>query len=131
MTVRCNYSLINWQIVSMQELFDDILEIEGLKGLMLCSFSGDLIFKDFNHAVQENAENMDWHRLIESLDGMRETDLIFKKGRVYIRRTEAGYLILLMGIFAPIAMVRLQCDILLPSLKPAKAAKGIKRLFRK
>lgn len=115
----------------MRELFNDILEIEGLKGLMLFSFAGDLIFKDFNHAVQENAENMDWRRLIETLDGMRETDLIFKKGRVYIRRTESGYLILLMGIFAPIAMVRLQCDILLPSLKPAKAAKGIKRLFRK
>ena len=115
----------------MRELFKDILEIEGLKGLMLYSFTGDLIYKKFSHAVQENAENMDWRRLIEALDGMRETDLIFKKGRVYIRKTESGYLILLMGIFAPIAMVRLQCDILLPSLKPAKAAKGIKRLFRK
>lgn len=115
----------------MRELFDDILSIEGLKGLMLFSFAGDLIFKEFNNAVHEDAQHIDWRQFIESLNGMRETDLVFKKGRVYIRRTESGYLILLMGIFAPIAMVRLQCDILLPSLKPVKAAKGIKRLFKK
>jgi hypothetical protein len=36
-----------------------------------------------------------------------------------------------MGLFFPIAMMRLQCDILLPSLKPAQAAKGIRRLFKK
>jgi len=63
--------------------------------------------------------------------GMRETDLVFKQGRIYIRRTDIGYLVVLMGLFVPIAMMRLQCDILLPSLKPAKAAKGIRRLFKK
>lgn len=115
----------------MRELFKDILNTEGVKGLMLFSFAGDPVYKEFNRAQPEGIESRDWSLFIEALVGMRETDLIFKKGRLYIRRTEIGYLVILMGLFVPIAMMRLQCDILLPSLKPAKAAKGIRRLFKK
>jgi hypothetical protein len=115
----------------MRELFKDILNMEGVKGLMLFSFAGDPVYKEFNQAQPEGIESRDWSLLIESLAGMRETDLVFKKGRLYIRRTDIGYLVVLMGIFVPIAMMRLQCDILLPSLKPAKAAKGIRHLFKK
>ena len=115
----------------MRELFKDILSIEGVKGLMVLSFGGDLVFKEFSHPVNEKLQKKDWSLFIESLAGMRETDLIFKNGRLYIRKTDIGYLIVLLGLFVPIAMMRLQCDILLPSLKSAKPGKGIKRLFRK
>ena len=115
----------------MRELFDDILSMEGIRGIMLFSFSGDLIFKNFDPAVSEEIEIQDWSSFIGSLAGMRETDLVFTEGRLYIRRTDLGYLVVVLGLFVPIAMMRLQCDILLPSLKPAKAAKGIRRLFKK
>jgi hypothetical protein len=115
----------------MRELFKDILNMEGVKGLMLFSFTADPVYKEFNQAQPEGIESRDWRLFIESLAGMRETDLIFNKGRLYIRRTDIGYLVIVMGLFVPIAMMRLQCDILLPSLKPPKAAKGIRRLFKK
>lgn len=115
----------------MRELFNDILNMEGVKGLMMFSFAGEPVYKEFNQAQPEGIESRDWSLFIESLAGMRETDLIYKKGRLYIRKTDIGYLVVLMGLFVPIAMMRLQCDILLPSLKPAKAAKGIRRLFKK
>ena len=115
----------------MRELFNDILNIDGVKGLMLLSFTGEIIFRELDHVAHENVENRDWRLLIESLANIRETDLIFEKGRLYIRRTGLGFLVVLMGSFVPIAMMRLQCDILLPSLKPAKATKGIRRLFKK
>jgi hypothetical protein len=38
---------------------------------------------------------------------------------------------ILMGVFAPIAMVRLNCDILLPSLKKTATTKGWRNLFKK
>jgi hypothetical protein len=114
----------------MKELFNDILNIEGVKGLMMLSFAGDVIFTKLP-VVHKDVENSDWRLFIESLAGTRETDLIFEKGRLYIRRTDIGYLVVLMGSFVPIAMMRLQCDILLPSLKPAKPAKGIRRFFKK
>ncbi len=112
----------------MRELFKDILNMEGVKGLMMFSFAGEPVYKEFNQAQPEGIESRDWSLFIESLAGMRETDLIFKKGRLYIRRTDIGYLVVLMGLFVPIALMRLQCDILLPSLKPVK---GIRRLFKK
>jgi hypothetical protein len=114
----------------MKELFNDILNIEGVKGLMMLSFAGDVIFTEFP-VMHKDVGNIDWRLFIESLAGTRETDLIFEKGRLYIRRTDIGYLVVLMGSFVPIAMMRLQCDILLPSLKPAKPAKGIRRFFKK
>ncbi len=98
---------------------------------MVFSFAGDLVYKEFNQTPPQGIESRDWSLFIESLAGMRETDLIFKKGRLYIRRTDIGYLVILIGLFVPIAMMRLQCDILLPSLKPTKATKGIRRLFKK
>ena len=115
----------------MQELFKGILSLEGVKGLMLFSFVGDPVYREFNQAPPEGIEGRDWSMFIDLLAGMRETDLIFKKGRLYIRRTDVGYLVILMGFFVPIAMMRLQCDILLPSLKPAKSTIGIRRLFKK
>ena len=114
----------------MPELFNEIIEIEGIKGILLVSFGGDLIFKKLKHAAPEKIESWDLSLFIESLAGMRETDILFKKGRLYIRKTDIGYLVVVMGLFVPIAMIRLQCDILLPSLKPVKPGKVIRRLFK-
>jgi hypothetical protein len=115
----------------MQELFKDILNMEGVKGLMLLSFAGDLIFKSFNHGGPADTSDRNWSLLIESLAGVREADLIFEKGRLYIRRNDSGYLVILIGPFVPIAMIRLQCDIALSSLTPAKKARGLRRFFKK
>lgn len=115
----------------MRELFNDILSTKGVKGILLFSFSGDLIFKEFISPIKEEPEHLDWSFFIESLEGMRETDLVFEKGRIYIRRTELGYLIILMALFVPIAMIRLNCDILLPSLTHSKSGKKFGRFFKK
>ena len=115
----------------MRELFRDILSVEGVKGLILFSFAGEIVFKDLNHSALEDLASRDWRPFIDSLAGMRDTDLIFVKGRLYIRKTDIGYLVVLLGSFVPIAMMRLQCDILLPSLKPAKTTKGFRRFFKK
>lgn len=115
----------------MRELFNDILRLEGVNGLMLFSFAGKLVFKHFKHRGAETAGDRDWGPFVESLFEVREADLIFEKGRLYIRRSDMGYLVVLIGPFVPIAMIRLQCDIVLPSLKPPKKNRGIRRLFKK
>jgi hypothetical protein len=114
----------------MRELFNDILNIEGVKGVMLFSFSADLLFREMGSALPPDVEKISWSRFFVSLSGMRETDLVFEKGRVYIRRTDIGFLVILTGLFVPMAMLRLNCDILLPSLKPAKSPKRWGRFFK-
>jgi hypothetical protein len=115
----------------MQETFNDILSIDGVKGVMVLSFTGDLIFEKFTSQIPRDTGNMNWSQFIASLGGMRETDLIFEKGRIYMRRTDIGYLLILVGLFVPMAMLRLNCDILLPSLTPEKSNKRWSRLFKR
>ncbi len=117
-------------MMNMRDLFYDILNTKGVKGILLFSFSGDIIFKEFISPVDEKPENLDWRFFIKSLEGMRETDLVFEKGRIYIRRCEIGYLVVLMALFVPTAMVRLNCDIVLPALRPQKSGKKLGRLLK-
>ena len=118
-------------MTNMHKLFNDILSTEGVKGILLFSFSGDLIFKEYISPIDEEPEHRDWRFFIDSLEGMRETDLVFEKGRIYIRRTEMGYLVILMALFVPIAMIRLNCDILLPLLRQSKSGRKFGRFFKK
>ena len=116
----------------MKELFNDILSIKDVKGIMLFSLSEKLIFKEFVAPVSEEAECGEWWAgFIPYLDGIREADLVFENCRLYIRKTGVGYLAIYMGLFAPNAMMRLTCDLLLPALNEMKTAKGLGRLFRK
>ena len=57
-------------------------------------------------------------------------DLAFETMRLYIRRTDSGYLVILLSNSASMAMVRLNCDILLPALKQDTGAKGFGRFFK-
>jgi hypothetical protein len=78
-----------------------------------------------------NLATVDWKNILSTLDGTRETDLVFDRGRVYIRKTALGYLMIPTSHQDSVAMLRLNCDIVLPSLKPAKSPRSLKRLFKK
>jgi len=118
--------------VEMKELFQDILDMEDVFGLMHFSFEGKLLFKAFPLSPSEDPETRDWWPLFTaSLDGVKEADLLFDHRRLYIRETDMGYLMILMGSLAPTAMLRLNCDMLLPKLKGKRPAKGLRRIFKR
>lgn len=104
----------------MKELFTDLLKIEEVKGILLLSVEGEPIFHDFPPGLASRISSVDWAAFVGSMDGVREADLVFESMRVYIRKTDPGYLMVLMEPFAPSAMIRLNCDVLLPSLKKLK-----------
>jgi hypothetical protein len=114
----------------MKELFKDIMGIEDVEGVMVFSFDGQLIYDDFSNNLSGIIENISWKPFLDLLSQIREADIIFENKRLYIRKAQACYLVVVMGLFAPVAMARLNCDILLPSLKPDMASKGIGRLFK-
>ena len=116
----------------MKELFKDILNMNDVNGVMLFSFTGELLFKEFVSPLSEEPEKKDWWRLFFlSLNKVNEAELVFEKSRLYIRKTELGFLMILMGYFAPVAMVRLSCDMLIPGLKQTSTTSGLKRFFMK
>jgi hypothetical protein len=116
----------------MKALFGDILNLDDVWGIMLFSFEGDTLLKEFvSDPVGEPQASDLWPQIIGAMGRVREADLIFENSRVYLRRTDVGYLFVLMDAFAQTALVRLNCDILTPSLKDMKGGKKLKRLFKK
>jgi hypothetical protein len=116
----------------MKELFKNVLGVKGVTGVMLFSSKGELLFKEFNSPIPHDPEKTDlWPFFIGLLEKVREADLVFEKRRLYIRKTGVGFLMVIMGPMAPIAMVRLNCDLLLPALKEGVDSKNLGRLVKK
>jgi hypothetical protein len=101
----------------MSALFDDLLAVEGVKRVMFFSAAGELLFEASGSRGMDKAAARDWRALLVSLDGVREADLIFEMGRLYIRKADEGMLVVTMGRIAPAAMIRLNCDVLLSEIK--------------
>jgi hypothetical protein len=108
----------------MEDIFNDLLGLEDVEGVMLVSFNGELIFEKFIEAAAMDLKKKDWRTIIQSLNDIREADLVFDRRRIYIRRTNLGYLLIAMGPFVSVSKVRLNCDVILPALKEVKSAKG-------
>jgi hypothetical protein len=116
----------------MPNLFEDVLKMEDVNGVLLVSPEGEVIVEEFNTPPSKShGLNESLPQVIQGLKNIREADLVFEKIRLYFRKTEAGYFIVHMGRFAPAAMVRLNCDMLLPSLKQMKGGKGLRNLLKK
>ena len=115
----------------MKRRFSDILNIEGVKRVLYFSFQGKIIFDE----SVNNSNNVDYNDLQDiQFDYMKEVseiDLVFEKGRIYIKRTKYGYLMVVMKALAPIALVRLNCDLLLPKLNVvSNGHNDLKRFFK-
>jgi hypothetical protein len=115
----------------MREVFKDLLAVDGVKGALFFSPAGEREFEEFNIGGGEPVPAGDWYALAASLGRVREAELVFERGRLYVRRTAEGVLVVVMGLIAPCAVIRLNCDILLPALKEQRKVTGIKRLFKR
>jgi len=110
----------------MKELFNDILAMEDVRGVVLSSFEGEILFAETSVEIERSLP-----LFVRALGTVREADLIFEKSRIYVRRTDIGYLVVLLGLFASGAMLRLHVDMVLPSLKESGKGKGLRSLFRR
>ena len=109
----------------MKQLFDEVLNVEGVKGLLLFDTLGAVLFKDFPLGDFENPANAPlWSSFVESLEGIQGFEMVYADGRIYIRRIRQGYLLILMDDLAPVAMIRLNCDVLLHGQEKAAKRKS-------
>ena len=113
----------------MKDVFKDIVQMDGVDGVILLSNDGTAIFESVLSDNRHSSPKRDWLGLVSALNGVREADVIYRNARIYIRRSEIGYLLILMSPAVAMAMLRLNCDIVLPALKPVREQKGIKKFF--
>ena len=116
----------------MQALFKDIIKLDGVYGLIFFSREGRVLFESTDpHWISLPQGFRDADKLLPVLQKMREADFVYENGRIYVRATERGYLLVIMGPLVSIAMVKLNCDIILPQLKTDKPGGKLKGLFRR
>jgi hypothetical protein len=114
----------------MRGIFQDLLAIDGVKGVVFFTPSGQPVFEEFV-VGGGGASAGDWFSLVNVLDKAQEAELVFEKGRLYVRRGPEGVLVVVMGLVGPTGMVRLTSDILLSGLREPKPVRGLKRFFRR
>ena len=114
----------------MHEQFKEILALQGVRGVMLISPAGEILYQEFRPPIDNLVPSRDWRLFLKTLAGVNETDLVFAAGRLYARRTARGYILVVSNQFAQSAMIRLHCDILMPEFAKIKSKKK-KRFFKR
>lgn len=116
----------------MKEQFSDILSLDDVKGAIVLNTPGQIVFKSFNEQPKKSLSDTALQALATSLGATVEAELVYENIRLYVRKFTGGMVIIVMGRFALVSMVRLNCDILLPSLAgDAGKPKGLGRFFKR
>lgn len=116
----------------MQDIFRDVIKMDGVYGLVFLAHDGRVLFESIDpHWVSLPPDYRDWPQLLPVLQKLREADVVYENGRIYLRATDQGCLLIIMGPVVSVAMVKLNCDILLPQLKSVPGAGKLKGLFKR
>ncbi len=112
----------------MESAFNDILDIEGVRGALLISPAGETVYRAGSTAAADIGPTRNGLDL-EGLADLTEADLFYENARLYLRPGPWGYLVVVMDHDAPAAMVRLNCDALTAALQKGGKSRRKTRLF--
>lgn len=99
-----------------------LLAVEGVRGVLLYRPGGELLFRKV--AVPVNGGTpADWFALALALGNTREAEILFERGRVYVLRSASVVLLVLAGLFAPSAVIRMSSAVLSAEVERALAPK--------
>lgn len=119
----------------MKDIFKDVMGIAGVRGLMVVTNEGSVMLSRFSpdfRSEEEKLSQIDWEPFILEMGSIKDAELVYDSARFYIKKSDTGFLIVIIGDNAPISMVRLNCEVLLPQLsKIQPAGKRFGKLLRK
>ncbi|NNF97785.1 MAG: hypothetical protein HKM93_00240 [Desulfobacteraceae bacterium] len=116
----------------MKEQFSEIFKIKDVYGVVLFSGEGKILYEEFKEKKPDNLSVVtDLYALPRTSPNAYEMDVIFSQMRLYIRKVNIGHMIIIMGTNAQMAMVRLTCDMINPTIQSTKQSKGLGRLFKR
>ena len=116
----------------MDEYLKDIKEIEQVQSIIYFSFDGNVLFQYYKQKKPQGIDNWDLSLFASVLDKIQEAEFVFENIMFYIIKGRKGFLISVLDRSAPVALVRLNCNILLAGLdKQTHKSKGLARFFKK
>lgn len=116
----------------MKEIFNDILGIKGVTGVIFIDTNNEIKIESYTAAPEPNLDPLDLKAFMNTIGAHSETELHFDNLRLYIRKMTIGHILVITGYNAQMAMVRLNCDVLEPVIKSKfEKPTGIGRFFKK
>ena len=104
---------------------DTLASVEGVRAVLLFSPTGERIFEHPRPTAQNGPGPGHWSGLLECVRPLRVAELVYTRGVLYIRTSPAGTLVVVTGLVAPSALIRLNCDIALQEMTAPPAAGGL------
>ncbi len=116
-------------MLTMEKLFQDLLNISGVQGLFLISEDEKVVFESLD-GVQFFSEKsaVNWKMIADCIGDFVEMDLVYEGGRYYVKKAGNYLLVVLLTLDESLAMVKLNSDIAMSELK--KMTKNGRGLFR-
>jgi hypothetical protein len=121
----------------MKDIFTELNAIENVHASIFFSANGDLVIYEptekselTREMIEDYSSSLDWKSIHKRFKEITEAELLFSKYRVYMRKAEHGFIIILMSLMAPIEIVRLNIDLIMPEINSLKKAKGFGRFFK-
>ena len=105
--------------------FQALSAVEGVKAVLFFSSTGERIFEHPATAGETASPTGHWSGLLECVRPLREAELVCAKAVLYARSSPIGTLVVVTGLVAPSALIRLNCDIVFQELNSPQSAKGI------
>ncbi len=102
----------------MKTFFKDLLNLDDVQGIVFLSHRGNRLFSEYSGETSSDLKDFDWSTFTNAFKCIREAELVFANNRIFYRRSELGQVIIIMGWFATIAMIRLKCNEFIPSIAP-------------
>jgi len=116
----------------MDEHLKQIMDIEAVRGVLYFSFEGEILVQ---HDTQNAFQGLNRMRLAlfsAELHNIQEAELVFEDLILYIVRGLGGYLLAALSRSAPVALVRLNANILLAALdKESRKPRGLARFLKR
>jgi hypothetical protein len=117
------------KIAKIHNILNDIKDVEHVRGCLFLTNEGAIAHAHFSTPQEIEAEKYPWLSLIESLSKLNEVDILFDNIRLYIRKTNEGYLLLILEVYAILSMIKLHCNVLVSQLDSNKPKK-LSRFFK-
>jgi hypothetical protein len=114
----------------MRDQLERILNEDDIKGVMLLSKDGEVLFHEFLDGVRRNLRELPLLARTPVVGKAKEVEVLYENDRIYIRMFPAGLIVVWMGAFARVAMIRLSCEVLVSSLGKTLSSTGWRRLFK-
>lgn len=114
----------------MEEIFQEIMEMDHVRGCLFISKEGKVVYSQFLPEAMVPFESHNWLSLIHALGNISEADILYENAKLFLRKSNSGYVLILTEPYAILSLIKLQCDLLIQKLNDYKP-KSVSRFFKK